>query len=397
MITVDRKQFTRAIDLAGRVIERRNTIPALGALKIVANGALVLEGSDLDATTRVEMPYAAGAKKPKGEAEFCLPDAHRLRAALGHAGGEQIELTPDAAEKQVAVASGAFAGELRTLPGDDHPGFEPVDQEEFACDIGAAELGQIARLLPAISTEETRYYLNGIAVWKVGDWLYRFASTDGHRLMTIDVPLPGATGLLPDDKIIIPKRWLTKALATFPKAKDGARFSFGFRNPPNSADKDLAPVKRGIPRVALAADLDGLRFTLATKLIDGTYPDVMRVFPSDPPHRATVACSDLIQAINTLTPFGSDKIRAIRLMFAKGEITCALKSYDLGDSRFTIGAEHDLPKDFSIGFNGQYLLDCLASLRGDEVTLGLTSPGAPTLIEDPADTAFRAVLMPMRV
>ncbi len=389
MITVDRKQFSRAIELAGTVIERQNTIPALGTVKAVANGLLALEGTDLDTSTRAEIAYTGDT------GTFCISSAAGVRSAVNAAGGEAVSLKPGDGNK-LRIECGSLASNLAgNIDADDHPGAEPVSEEIFGCDIGTGEMAQIARVAAAISREKTRYYLNGICVSKVGEWLYRFAATDGHRLMWVDVPLPGATGEIPD-ATIIPRRPLEIAFNRFAKAKEAVRLSYGYATARNRRDGKLEIERKGMPRLSLASDLGGVRFSLTTKLIDGTYPDYSRVIPTGNDKFATLRRADLVQAIHALTPLSTEKMRAIKFTFTKGKIGLSLNSPDFGDSTFDVAAEHNAD-GLTIGFNGGYMLAMLAALRGDEVRFALADAGAPTLITDPADTAFGSVLMPMRV
>lgn len=395
MITVDRKQFTRAIALASSVVERRNTVPILGALKAVANGSFALQGTNLDETTLVEIPYQGGG------ADFILDSAPSVAAAINAAGGETVELTPhapgrDSSLPRITLSAGALTGDLVSLPVDDHPGADRILFEEFAADIGPAELAQIARITRAISTEGTRYYLNGICVRKLGDWTWRFAATDGHRLMMVDVPLPNATGAIPDNTII-PRRWLNIALGRFRKAQDGARLTFGRLAVRNEAGPTLETETPGAPRIAITGVLDqGVRFTLTGKLIDGTYPDYGRVIPHAVKFSARMRRAELAQAIHALTPFANEKVRAVKLRFETGHLVCQLTSTGLGTGTFRVPCENNAEVGFEIGFNAGYLLDMCASLTGEEIELGMSDSASPTIVHDPADTAFRAVLMPMR-
>lgn len=387
MITVDRKEFSHALDLAATVVQRCNTIPILSTIKATANGSLTLESCDLGRFARVEMAYDGD------EGEFVIAEPRGLRSAINAAGATETTLTKQ--DKRLAVSCGAFDASLTTMAADDHPAMERVQDERFGCDISATELRQIARVVPAISREETRYYLNGICVDKVSEWLYRFVATDGHRLFWVDVPLPGANGAL-DEKIIVPRAFLDVALARFVKAKEVIRLSFGGIAPTNQRGKTLDTSKGGSPRFALSADLGKLRFTLTTKLIDGNYPDYTRVIPTDATHVTRVKRRDLIQAIKALTPIATEKTRAVKLHFSEGKVRLSLRSPDNGDAGFEIASEGHAAT-IEIGFNGQYLLDCANSLTGDEVEFQMTDAGAATKIIDPADTAFGTVLMPMRV
>lgn len=390
MIEVNRKQFTRALDLAAAVVENRSTIPVLTNLKVTANGALRLEGSNLDNVTCAELPY-------EGEAgDFLLPHPRMLRSALNQAGGDAVSVAPGE-DCAVEVRSGRLGSRLRGLPAEDFPTVDRIGFEEFSATLGAAEFKQIARLLPAISQEETRYYLNGICVKRLDGWTYRFAATDGHKLMTVDIPLPDAVGTIPDNTII-PREWLTIVLSRLAKAKEGARLTYGRMAVPNNAGPDL-PLAPGGQRVTMQGKLDGIVYSVTGKLIDGQYPDYQRVVPTESRYLVRTSRRELIQAISALASLSFEKsLRAVKLTFPTGKLRCELFSAELGTSVFDIDAEHNVAAEMQqIGFNAGYLLAMCNSLTGEEMQLHLTDSGAPAVITDPADTAFKGVLMPMRV
>lgn len=391
MITVDRKQFARAIKLASAVVEKRSTIPALTGVKLTANGSLAIEGTDLDNDMRVEMPY-------EGEAgELFLANPRDVASAINAAGGEQVELSDGSDEKKnrTKVKVGKLDAELIGQHPDDHPGAERIVEEIFGTTIGEAELAQIRRVMAAISTEKTRYYLNGVNVKKLADWTYRFCATDGYRLMIVDVPLPDAKGDLPE-QFIIPRRFLQVVLNAYGKPKDGLSFKVGYSAKSNKRDKSLVNSTRA-PRVLVAGEVSGNRLDVTGKIIDGTFPDVGRVIPGEQKHFARFKIAELAKAIQALTPLSTERTRAIRMTFPKGKVRCELHSPDRGESGFNFPAEHDLPKDFMIGMNARYLLDFAKSLTGEEMQLGIDDPGAPVKVTDPADTAFLGVQMPIRV
>lgn len=393
MISVDRRQLSQAIAFAHLAIERRSTVPVLTTARAVANGLLAIEGSDLEMTARAEVPY-------KGEpTTFLIPEPGKVRSAIGAAGGELVGFTPDGATK-LGLACGPLACALSTLPPEDHPGAEPVSEELWGCDVSAGEIAQIARTFPAMSTEETRYYLNGVCIDRIDEasgWLFRFVTTDGHRLMLADVPLPGATGDLPE-RAIVPRRFMRAVETAFAKTKEPLRFSYGYATRRNADKPDLVE-RFGGAKFQVSGTVNGARLTLATKLIDGTYPDYTRVVPSEAatPVLIRVQRADLAQAVNAVCAVSSEKTRAVRLTAEKGKLRVALKSPDIGEGSFAIDAEHNAPKGFEIGMNGRYLLDLAASLRGDEIELLCSDGSAPMVVRDPSDTAFCAVQMPMRV
>lgn len=393
MITVDTRQLIRALDLASAAIPRRTNVPVLRRAKLVANGKLAIEGSDLDTFTRAELPYTGS------ETAFTLLDPLAVRRAIAVAGGESTQIEPQV-DDMANVRTGDLSMTLREAGQEhEHPGFEAVDHELFSATISAAELRQIARIMSAISREEIRYYLNGLHIVKVGNWTWRFQATDGHRLMWIDVPMPDASGAV--HGAIIPRAWLRKAKTHFSRSKEPLRLTFGHRMPRNEPGVELdvaPPTPPAEPRrLSLSGDFGGVGFTLAGKLIDGAYPDVERVIPKSHDHSARIATADLTRALHSVSAISGEKTRAVKLAFPQpGNVLVSLNSAVMGEAEITIPAEHDLPAGFEICFNARYLLDMIAALGGKEVVIGLTASGAPATFTNPADTAIGAVLMPMR-
>lgn len=389
MIEVETAPFARALALAASFVDKRATIPALAGVKLTANGALVMEASDLDTSARVEIPHSCG------EGALFLPMPQILSRALRQAGGPVTTLQSSDERPDIR------AGGLRLRPvaeksADDHPGADRIHFEAFTATLGQDALRQIARVAPAISKEETRYYLNGICARRYGEWTWSFVATDGHRLHLADIPLPDAAGDLPD-MTIFPRRWIAAVLAHFRKSGDGLRLTYGRTgvNRAEGPDLDLMP---GAPRAMLRGEVGGADLAVCTKLVDGTYPDYTRVIPKSWTHNARLARADLVQAIRAVHGLGDGKVRAVRLTFATpGRVTVALCSAVTGDAELTIAAEHDFTGPFTIGFNGHYLLDALGACGGDEVHFGLTDAAAPTRIINTADASFIAILMPMRV
>ena len=401
-ITVDAAALRRGIELAGSLVQRHSRMPILGTVKVTANGAFVIESTDLDSGARVQLAdgkYGAPAKHT--DLAFALPSPSHLRTAIGHSGAILVNIGRKDKETRVRFASGQLSADLATLPAEEFPTFDTIHYPKFAAMLGAHELRQIARVTSAISTQETRYYLNGVCVHKIGEWLWRFAATDGHRLMAIDLALPDMDGAIPDGTII-PSKWLRLALRHFAKTKTGALLTFGQTLVRNSGDGVQLPIEQpGAPRIAIEGDLGDVNLSLTGKLIDGTFPDYNRVIPTGYSLIVRLQRADLTQAIRALSGLATEKTRAVKMTFETGSVAISLLSPDLGEGVFRVNAQHNMADGSSIGMNGRYVLENLAAFEGDEIELHFDEPArfgsAPILFRDPADTSFLAVLMPMRV
>ncbi|RMF04798.1 MAG: DNA polymerase III subunit beta, partial [Alphaproteobacteria bacterium] len=242
--------------------------------------------------------------------------------------------------------------------------------------IPAADLKRlIEKTRFAISTEETRYYLNGIylhcAESEAGEKL-RAVATDGHRLAQVDVPLPeGASGM---PGIIVPRKTVHEVYRLIEAADDGVKV-------------ELSTSK--------------IRFTagdvvLTSKLIDGTFPDYERVIPKDNDKRLRVARTAFSSAVDRVSTLSSDKGRAVKLQLGDGKLVLSVNNPDSGSATEELDVEFK-DDDLEIGFNARYLLDIASQLETDTAEFLLADPGSPTMVRDDGDTSALYVLMPMRV
>src|SRR5690606_27298758 len=227
----------------------------------------------------------------------------------------------------------------------------------------------------AISTEETRYYLNGIylhAHESGGQLRLRAVATDGHRLARAEIEAPAGCEGMPG--IIIPR----KTVSELQKLVD---------DPDVTVTVELSETK--------------IRFTigsviLTSKLIDGTFPDYERVIPTGNDKRLTIDRQSFAAAVDRVSTISSERGRAVKLSIADGQVTLTVNNPDSGSATEEIPADYDAdPLD--IGFNARYLLDVAAQLTGGEARFMLADAGSPTLIQDTADEQTLYVLMPMRV
>lgn len=404
-VQVDRRDLLAAMDFAASATMRRTPILELANLRAHANGRLTLEGTDLDVVARASIDYTGDH-----DARLVLPQPRQLRSALIATGGTTVSLSQsDRApwdkrlvppSSRLAIVSGAVEATLQTDHPDAFQADDAIAQVDWSATLSATELAQLARIAGAISTDQTRYYLNGVAVRKVADWTWRFQATDGHRLKMVDIPLPDAEGAIPDETIL-PRQFVNLVLRHFARSREPLRLTYGpkaLRNQPDGATLDLST---GAMRVALAGTLGKIDCSLTSKLIDGTYPDVDRVVPRETARWARFKRAELAQAINAINAFSGERIPALRFTF-KGDasVDLAIDSPAFGHAGITLDCANTVSGGQMVGFNGAYLIDIVKSFRGEDIVLSwandVISSGA-ALFTDPEDTEFRCVLMPMRV
>ena len=371
--TIERATLLRCLSHVQSVVERRNTIPILSNVLIEAEGdGLKVMATDLDLQV-VEHMDAASVESPGSitvSAHLLFDIARKLPE------GSQVSL--EAAENRMAIKAGRSRFSLPTLPRDDFPVIVEGDLPT-SFELPAKTLAEIIdRTRFAISTEETRYYLNGI-FFHVSDEdqpVLRAAATDGHRLARFTLPRPEGAEGMPD--VIVPR----KAVAELRKLLDEKIDS--------NVQIDLSASKI---RFALGGD-GGV--VLTSKLIDGTFPDYSRVIPTGNDKLLRIDPRTFHEGVDRVATIATEKTRAVKMGLEKDKVTLTVTSPDNGTATEELPAEYN-SEEFEIGFNAGYLKDILGQIDSDSVDIHLADAGAPTLIRLNDDSAALYVLMPMRV
>ena len=370
-LTIERAALLRSLNHVQSVVERRNTIPILSNVKIEGrNGQLSLNATDMDLD--IVEAVAADVVRPGAT----TAPAHTLYEIVRKLpDGSQVELEHSGDDGQLTLRSGRSKFTLAALPVEDYPQLSGGDlPHNFV--LGADDLkGLIDRTRFAISSEETRYYLNGIylhAATSGGVAVLRAVATDGHRLARVEVPLPeGAAGL---PGVIVPRKTVSELRKLLEESSEDVTVS-------------LSETK--------------IRFAfgdavLTSKLIDGTFPDYERVIPADNDKLLQVDCKAFSQAVDRVSAISTEKSRAIKLSVEKGGLTLSASSLENGSAVEELEASYDA-SPIEIGFNSRYLLDILAQIEGDAACFAMADAASPTVVREVADTSAVYVLMPMRV
>ncbi|UAK23649.1 DNA polymerase III subunit beta [Sphingomonas nostoxanthinifaciens] len=391
-ILIASRDFRDVIAIASRVLEARSTIPILSMLHCRANGSFEVSGTDLDIMLTAKVEHGGGPKR-----EFILPQALSVSKAVNAGGDQTVSIT--SADGKVGITSGALALKVgNSLPADDFPGdAAAMAAETFTASLSHEQLRALSRVAGAVSTEETRYYLNGVYLHHVEGTTYRAVATDGHRLCFYDLELPDAAGSLAG--IILPRKTirLLLGMAGKPAASDsGIGLAVGTTNKPNR-ETSTAPEKTGSPtRARVSLRVGNVAVSVATKLIDGTFPDYKRVVPTDPGKSFLFQAAELRRAVEAVSA-GSGRARAVKIVFDTEGAKIDSHFVDTGiDSTFRVACDHK-HAGFEVGFNGEYLLNMIEAAGPGEFVINTSDAAAPALIKNPADTAWTGILMPMRV
>ncbi|POO56798.1 DNA polymerase III subunit beta [Agrobacterium rosae] len=370
-ITLERSNLLKSLNHVHRVVERRNTIPILSNVLLRASDAkLDMKATDLD----LEITEATPAMVE--QAGSTTVPAHLLYEIVRKLpDGSEVLLATNPDGSTMTVASGRSKFSLQCLPETDFPDLT-AGTFSHVFKLKAADLKMlIDRTQFAISTEETRYYLNGIFFHTIesgNDLKLRAVATDGHRLARADVNAPSGSEGMPG--IIIPR----KTVGELQKLVD---------NPELEVTVEVSDAKI---RIAIGD------IVLTSKLIDGTFPDYKRVIPTGNDKEMRVDCQSFAKAVDRVSTISSERGRAVKLAITEGQLTLTVNNPDSGSAteEVAVGYEHD---GMEIGFNAKYLLDITAQLSGEDAIFLLADAGSPTLVRDTAGDDALYVLMPMRV
>ncbi len=370
-ISIERGTLLKAVSQAQSVVERRNTIPILANVLIEAEGdSVAFRATDLD----IEVVDKAVAQVERaGATTVSAVTLHEIVRKLPD--GALVKLTDDGASGRLTVEAGRSNFTLATLPKEDFP---VMANTEYSSNFAAAA-PVLRRLFDkskfAISTEETRYYLNGVYM-HVADGedgkVLRCVATDGHRLARIDADLPVGAETMPG--VIVPR----KTVGELRKLLDDDEMQI-------AVSVSETKVRFATPEI-----------TLTSKVIDGTFPDYGRVIPVGNSRKLEVDASEFAKAVDRVATVSSERSRAVKLALDEDRLVLSVNAPDSGAAEEELSVAYSDEK-LEIGFNAKYLLEIASQVDRENAVFMFNSSGDPTLMREGSDTSAVYVVMPMRV
>ncbi len=373
-LVIEKSALLKSLSHVTSIVERRNTIPILSnVLLVAANDHLCLTATDLEREVIEKVPAKIS---DNGGITVQAHVLHDIVRKLPDGADVQISSEGDG---RVMVIAGKGRYDLQALPAEDFPELS-TDDLSHKFQLKSNQLKQlIEKTRFAISTEETRYYLNGIYLHQAqteGEDMLRAVATDGHRLALVEVPLPD--GLPGGDEglpgVIIPRKTVGEVHRMMGESEGDVTI-------------EMSDAK-------IRFSIDDLVMT--SKLIDGTFPDYSRVIPTANDKELAIERDSFAKAVDRVATLSSDRGRAVKLNLSPNNLVLTVTNPDSGSATEELVVDYS-EEPLEIGFNARYLLDITGQLESEKAKFLLADPGSPTMVRDSSEISALYVLMPMRV
>ncbi|WP_159350573.1 DNA polymerase III subunit beta [Roseomonas harenae] len=372
--TVDRAVLLKALAHVQSVVERRNTIPILANVLLDAGQAgLRLTATDMEIAIIEEVSGVEVAR----EGRCTAPAATLFEIVRKLPEGAKVELDHKGGDAPLALRAGRYSTSLMVLPVEDFPSMtEGKLPHKFS--VGAGMLRDLVdRTRFAISTEETRYYLNGIYLHATevdGVKVLRAVATDGHRLARVEEALPDGAAGMPG--VIVPRKTVTELRKL--------------------AEETMDEIEMRLSDTKLQVKLGTV--TLTSKLIDGTFPDYERVIPKGNDRILSVDKTAFAAAVDRVAAISSERSRPVKLSLEKNRLLLTAASPEQGQAQEELDGDTVVydAAPLEIGFQARYLKDITDQVDG-QLEFRFSDGSAPTIVQDASKPEALYVLMPMRV
>ncbi len=370
--TIQREPLLDALQKVQSVVEKKNTVAILGnILCVIQKNELSLCATDLEVGIKVTLPVETHT-----EGKITLSAKHFLDI-VKELPEKPLHITRKD-NNWVEIICGKSKFNIVSLSADEYPTL-PSFEDKTYYDVRTAALGEmITKTEFAVSTDATRYHLNGVYFEHLENGVMRMTATDGHRLSFVDSEI---FLKMPELKrgIIIPKKGLSeikKLMAQATKEGDAEKMGLAF--------------ERGY---VFAKSNDTFLFV---RLIDGEYPDVRAVIPKNTDRSVKMDRATFSSALKRVSLLAHEKSRGVKLALQDNTLIISSSNPDMGEAREEIDAEYSSdPMD--IGFNSKYLLDCLSVMNTDSLELQFKDRLSPGILKAVGNLNHTYVIMPMRI
>jgi DNA polymerase-3 subunit beta len=366
-LTISKEQIINGLQAVQNVVSNRTTLPILSNVLLRAEGdKLELTATDLDVT--IACSVEAKVKKPGAST---VP-VKKLFGIVRELGNSEIDLEVD--DKNVcSIRSGASFYKINGLSADEFPPM-PKFKEDKKVELPQEKVrGMMKKTSFAISTDESRYVLNGIFI-SLKDHKMTMVATDGRRLALVDEEVDVSEKS--QGEFIAPAKAVNELNRLLQEKGE-----VEIRYTDNQASFTLKDEKNG-------------SVLIVSKLIEGNYPNYRQVIPSEVKERISLVREEFLHALRRAEIMTSDKSNSVKLTFGKNNLAITANSPEVGEARESIAINYK-GKEMAIAFNPKYMIDPLNALANDEVFIELIDELSPGVLK--INGPFLYVVMPMRL
>lgn len=359
-----------AINKVITVVDRKNTRPILAYTLIEAkDGLLSFSATDMEVSAKIQIN--ADIKTP---GVFCV-NAKNFFDILKELPSTDIELTIDTSENSLKINCGDIHFTLLIFKNEDFPHLLFGNKNNEFVIASEKVLEIISKTSHAISSDETRLFLNGIFLQGVDNRL-RAVATDGHRLSMIDTELEIDNNESLINGIIIPRKGVSE-LKKLAESNGSAPISI-------SVDESFIYVK------------SGEKYFLSIRLISREYPKYQAVIPQKTSSKLVADKSTLLDAVKRIKVMSNEKSNGVRAEITESGITLTANHPSLGDAREKIMGQYE-GGNIEIGFNAKYLLETLSTFDDGDITIEINNELSPVLVKSIQHPNYLGVIMPLKL
>ena len=366
-LTIAKDQIIAGLQAVQNVVSTRTTLPILSNVLLrAADGKVEFTATDLDVTV------ACSVEAKVTKAGATTVPVKKLFGIVRELNGGEIEIETD--EKNVtSIRSGSSYFKIHGLAAEEFPPLPKFKDDKKVGMQQETVRAMLKKTSFAVSTDESRYVLNGIFV-SLKDGKMTLVATDGRRLALVDEEVEiseKSTG-----EFIVPAKAINELNRLL-------------------QDKGEVELKFGENQASFALKDDkGFSVLLITKLIEGNYPNYRQVIPGEAKERIPINREELLQALRRAEIMTSEKANSVKMTFGKNQLAITANSPEVGEARETLAVNYK-GKEMAIAFNPRYLIDPLAALSEDEVFIELIDELSPGVLK--INGPFLYVVMPMRL
>lgn len=372
-LSIEKKELIKLLSKTQNIVEKRNTMPVLvNVLFEATKNSLRVFATDLEVSLTDQAPAEV---KEDGQLAISSKNLFDIVRELEDA---PIQLTRKK-NNWIEVKQKKSIFNLVGISAEEYPLFPTYKTSDFVKMDPNTLAGMIERTIYSVSSDETRYHLNGVYFEKMNSNetpLFRMVATDGHRLSLVEreVPAGSIESVLPNQGVIIPRKGLTEVKKII-----------------DAVDSDIDMAFEGSQLIIKNGST-----VLMIRLIEGKYPNYQQLIPQKMKKQAHIHRETFLSSIKRVSLLSNHKSKGVTISLSQGKMEITSNNPDLGDAKEEIDVDYS-GEDLKIGFNARYILDILNSFDGDRLALELDGQLSPGLIRPENDKHYTCVVMPMRI